>query len=140
MCIRDSTKTLNAEGVTTAKGKQWLKSTVHTVLTNEAYTGTLVWGTKGKDGAEPVRVEKAFPALVSKTRFRQVARLLRSRAPKVAHPRRASSPYLLSGLVKCERCGKALTAAEAKGGRYTCLLYTSPSPRDGLLSRMPSSA
>ena len=25
-------------------------------------------------------------------------------------------------------------------GPYTCLLYTSPSPRDGLLSRMPSSA
>ena len=25
-------------------------------------------------------------------------------------------------------------------GRNTCLLYTSPSPRDGLLSRMPSSA
>ena len=24
--------------------------------------------------------------------------------------------------------------------RKTCLLYTSPSPRDGLLSRMPSSA
>ena len=24
--------------------------------------------------------------------------------------------------------------------RYACLLYTSPSPRDGLLSRMPSSA
>ena len=23
---------------------------------------------------------------------------------------------------------------------YVCLLYTSPSPRDGLLSRMPSSA
>ena len=26
------------------------------------------------------------------------------------------------------------------GMEYTCLLYTSPSPRDGLLSRMPSSA
>ena len=25
-------------------------------------------------------------------------------------------------------------------GRFYCLLYTSPSPRDGLLSRMPSSA
>ena len=24
--------------------------------------------------------------------------------------------------------------------RWACLLYTSPSPRDGLLSRMPSSA
>ena len=26
------------------------------------------------------------------------------------------------------------------GNYYNCLLYTSPSPRDGLLSRMPSSA
>ena len=25
-------------------------------------------------------------------------------------------------------------------GKMNCLLYTSPSPRDGLLSRMPSSA
>ena len=29
---------------------------------------------------------------------------------------------------------------EAAKRRYCCLLYTSPSPRDGLLSRMPSSA
>ena len=28
----------------------------------------------------------------------------------------------------------------ATDGIWTCLLYTSPSPRDGLLSRMPSSA
>ena len=27
-----------------------------------------------------------------------------------------------------------------KGSALSCLLYTSPSPRDGLLSRMPSSA
>ena len=27
-----------------------------------------------------------------------------------------------------------------EAGLYPCLLYTSPSPRDGLLSRMPSSA
>ena len=29
---------------------------------------------------------------------------------------------------------------KSNGGLVTCLLYTSPSPRDGLLSRMPSSA
>ena len=35
----------------------------------------------------------------------------------------------------------ALAARNAPGEmNYTCLLYTSPSPRDGLLSRMPSSA
>ena len=34
------------------------------------------------------------------------------------------------------------TLKKVVGGpeEYTCLLYTSPSPRDGLLSRMPSSA
>ena len=42
--------------------------------------------------------------------------------------------------------GKTLTAflwslnRFATGEWQTCLLYTSPSPRDGLLSRMPSSA
>ena len=30
--------------------------------------------------------------------------------------------------------------SRTNGGEETCLLYTSPSPRDGLLSRMPSSA
>ena len=29
---------------------------------------------------------------------------------------------------------------EVSGDHESCLLYTSPSPRDGLLSRMPSSA
>ena len=38
---------------------------------------------------------------------------------KSSHPRRASSPYLLSGLLKCESCGRTLTAAEAKSGKYT---------------------
>ena len=31
-------------------------------------------------------------------------------------------------------------SAETNDGQKGCLLYTSPSPRDGLLSRMPSSA
>ena len=34
----------------------------------------------------------------------------------------------------------ALGLAEEAGEVAGCLLYTSPSPRDGLLSRMPSSA
>ena len=36
-------------------------------------------------------------------------------------------------------CLRRVRALE-KAGFITCLLYTSPSPRDGLLSRMPSSA
>ncbi len=115
----DILKTLNGEGIPSPMGKQWRKTTVHKVLGNEAYTGTLVWGENAKDNAPPVRVENAFPAIVTQGEFARVRRLLESRAPKVTHPRRAASPYLLSGLAKCETCGKALTAAEAKSGKYT---------------------
>ena len=36
--------------------------------------------------------------------------------------------------------GVPVTCAVSIGNNIACLLYTSPSPRDGLLSRMPSSA
>ena len=39
--------------------------------------------------------------------------------------------------VDIERCWRAIESAAKP---RICLLYTSPSPRDGLLSRMPSSA
>ena len=117
--ILDVTKTLNAEGIPTTNGKKWLKTTIHTMLSHEAYTGTVIWGANAKDGAPPVRVEDAHPAIVSKRDFQKARRLLGSRAPKKVNPRRASSPYLLSGIAKCETCGKAMTAAEAKSGKYT---------------------
>ena len=117
--VLDITKALNAEGIPSPDGKRWTKTTIHRMLSNEAYAGTLVWGTGAKDNAPPVRVEHAFPAIVSPQQFKRVARMMRSRAPMVSHPRRTASPYLLSGLLTCEACGKALTAAEAKGGRYT---------------------
>ena len=66
-----------------------------------------------------MRVEDAHPAIVSRRDFQKARRLLGSRAPKKVNPRRASSPYLLSGIAKCETCGKAMTAAEAKSGKYT---------------------
>ena len=43
--------------------------------------------------------------------------------------------HMAAGLIAMEM-GKNLTASPF----LSCLLYTSPSPRDGLLSRMPSSA
>ena len=64
--ILDVTKTLNAEGIPTTNGKKWLKTTIHTMLSNEAYTGALVWGANAKDGAPPVRVEDAHTVRVSK--------------------------------------------------------------------------
>ena len=44
------------------------------------------------------------------------------------------------GPVKKLTEGLSKTGGRNNSGHVTCLLYTSPSPRDGLLSRMPSSA
>ena len=44
----------------------------------------------------------------------------------------------LAGIVHCQTIRQAYVYMKALA--CNCLLYTSPSPRDGLLSRMPSSA
>ena len=43
---------------------------------------------------------------------------------------------------RCQEITKVITISDISNTSniYSCLLYTSPSPRDGLLSRMPSSA
>ena len=56
---------------------------------------------------------------------------------------RWSSVYLMAGVpyARAEANNKVVTEGVNSRRLYeACLLYTSPSPRDGLLSRMPSSA
>ena len=81
--------------------------------------GMLIWGANAKDKAEPVRIEKAFPAIISKAKSQRVNRLMRSRAPKIINPRRVGSSHLLSGLLKCKACNRALSAQVAKSGRFS---------------------
>ena len=122
---------LNDDGIASPKGKLWNKPTVHNMLRNEAYLGTLVWGNNAKDGADPVRVDKAFPATVAKDQFDRVNRILRSRAPRNTHPRRVGSTFLLSGLVKCYRCKRALSGRYSSRGTfpyYVCHSFVKRAP------------
>ena len=121
----DITRTLNSEGIASPRGKLWGTASVHNILRNETYTGTLLWGMKAKDNAEPVRVEKAFPPIISKAQFRRVNQQLRRRAPKVSNPRRVGSSYLLSGLIKCKACNTSLNGRFAQSGKYA--YYVCPS-------------
>ena len=124
---KEIAKSLNTEGLRTLKGERWGRTTVHKILTNEAYSGTLVWGGRHgypaiRSGTPPVRVEDAWPAIIDRDLFDRVQKKMEVRGPKFAHPRTIPSKYLLSGFLFCS-CGHALTGHSAKSGRnhyYQC--------------------
>lgn len=114
--------TLNKEGYRTLDGKKWTKTTVHKILTNEAYMGTLVWGGRPghpaiHSGEPPVRVDNAWPVIIDKETFSLVRKKMASNRPKIIHPRAVPSYYLLSGMLFCS-CGSAMSGHSAKSGKY----------------------
>ncbi len=117
--LKEIARDLNQRGLT-IHGRRWYKRRLHYLLTNEAYTGTSVWGRTAKDGQapDPVRVEHAWPAIVSRELFEAVGRGLKERSPKVRPPRQVGSKFLLSGLLRCGRCGKSFVGHGAKGGKF----------------------
>ncbi len=112
---------LNAQGIAAPRSARWGMTTVHKILTDEAYVGTLVWGktTKKAESPPPIRVDGAWPALVDGTTFDQVQILMHERAPTITHPRRVASSYLLSGIAQCGACGKAMIGQPAKSGMFS---------------------
>ena len=109
---------LNAKGIPGPKGKGWGKTGVYIILTNEIYTGVFVWGKNSKRGNEPVRTDNVCPPIIGRETFLKTQILMKERMPKRVHPRRASSPFLLSGIAYCGYCGKALVGKYAKNGEF----------------------
>ena len=121
--LLEITRGLNTDGLTTRAGRLWSKTTVHKLLRNEAYTGVLVWDRekKRKLGSEqlpPVRVEGAWQAIIKREIFGQVQTKLAARAPRMTHPRVVHSEYILSGMIRCKRCGTAMIGHAVKSGRF----------------------
>lgn len=116
--LTEITKELNGKGIASPKGKGWSKTGVRIILSNEAYTGTLVYGRNSKRGFDPIRVESACPTIVNHAVFEQVQELIEARTFKNIHPKRASSLFLLSGITFCGHCGKALTGQVAKSSKF----------------------
>jgi site-specific DNA recombinase len=116
--ITEIVRDLSQNGTPGPKGNGWTKTGLHFILSNELYIGTLIWGRNSKRGLDPIRVENACPPIVSKDIFNLVQERMRGRAPVCVHPRRIASRYLLSGLVKCGHCGKALVGHDAKSGKF----------------------
>jgi site-specific DNA recombinase len=122
MGCKEIAKLLNHEGYRTREGQNWGRTTVHKILTNEAYCGTLVWGGRPghpaiHSGTLPVRVENAWPPIIDPEIFYNIRQKMMANAPKNIHPRNVPSFYLLSGLLYCA-CGKAMIGRSAKSHQY----------------------
>jgi site-specific DNA recombinase len=116
------TAALNSGPFRASNGKPWSITTVHKVLTNEAYCGTLVWGGRPgyaaiRSGIPPVRVENAWPTIIDRETFNAVRETMAANAPECTHPRVAHSFYLLSGLLYCS-CGRAMIGRSAKSHQH----------------------
>ena len=69
-------------------------------------TDALVWGTKAKDGAPPVRLENAVPAIVTRQELRKARKMLESRA-RPSPPRQAfasACPRIVGLCLPVQRC------------------------------------
>ena len=118
--LKEICRRLNDDGIPPGRGSRWSITTLHYLLTNEAYSGTLIWGrtSRNTQSANPIRVDGAWPALISRDVFDNVQSALKERAPAKANPARTGSKYLLSGLVRCGICNKMYIGQEAKSGRF----------------------
>ena len=111
---------------------------------NEPADAALVWLRHAQSHVEPrllellelpdeQRIDPRWSGALGHTReyARRPAKRLRPALVAMGHGMGAGHAELPTGV---------WTFAAALELLHTCLLYTSPSPRDGLLSRMPSSA
>jgi DNA invertase Pin-like site-specific DNA recombinase len=67
--LTEIVRELNKRGIPGPKGKDWGKTGLYFILTNELYTGVVVWGKNSKRGNEPVRTENACPAIIDRDTF-----------------------------------------------------------------------
>ena len=119
--LRQIAEQLNADGITTKKGYEWLPSSIEGVLYNERYTGNALLGKsykvdvlsksrKKNNGEAPMYyVQNSHPAIISQEMFEMVqaerTRRKELRSSVKTGKGRYSSKYPYSGLLVCGDCG-----------------------------------
>jgi site-specific DNA recombinase len=106
-------RTLEAEGAPPPRQHGWSPNALQVILANPAYLGLIRWNDKLYEGQhEP---------LIEKDTFKQAQQILARRFKDATLRRGNPTPFLLSGLVRCQHCGRAYvgTSAHGRNARYT---------------------
>lgn len=104
--FRDIAKTLYEEGLRTKSGKKVMINQIYRVLSSPFYTGLMV-----RDGKY---YEGKHEAIISKEIFDNAQDMMSGRS----RPRLKRLFFPLTGFMKCETCGCAITASIKKGHHY----------------------
>ena len=106
-------RALDAEGAPAPRKHGWSPNALQLILANPAYRGLIRWKESLFEGVhEP---------LVDQELFEKAQQTLRHRREDASLRRGNPSHFLLSGLVRCDHCGRAYvgTSAHGRSSRYT---------------------
>ena len=130
--FRGTVHALNSLGLKTREGKPWPATTIRRILQNPMYYGALTYNkrrsvgktSKPRPKEEHIIVDDVFEPIIPKKKFEEVQEIIASnrRTPPV----RTDSAYLLSGLLKCGKCGGNMygtTYSDKRPGRSTYQYY-----------------
>lgn len=127
--LKDIAKILNREGYHKRTSKPWTNSSIGYILNNPIYTGCLFWQESRYNPhteTPVITVPNTHPVLIPKETFEIVRKKIYNRTRHVIHPRVLTSVHLLSGFMKCKKCGAMMSALGAKSGKfhyYICQTY-----------------
>ena len=122
---REIISMLNAKGYKTKNGKPFGSNSLHDLLKNPKYIGTLVYGKSKKrpDGRrnnhgaiaeDAIILENAIPPIIDKKTWEVVQKKMSENKKQVAGRPPSKREYPLKGKVFCEKCKNAMTITTSK--------------------------
>ena len=120
---------LNKASIRSKSGSMWHPLTIRRIATNETYTGKTYFGktkriSKTKVTSRPqedwILLPDITPPIISEEMFQRAQEVLLQ--SKQARPIKQNSPYLLTGFMKCSKCGSPIggTTLSGKYRYYQC--------------------
>ncbi|MGH3625634.1 MAG: recombinase family protein [Sciscionella sp.] len=109
-------KVLNDRGHRTSSGGKWSGYQVIRALNNRVYLGELTF--------RETTVPDTHAPIIDLTRWEQAQAILDARGESHAHRAASGSDYVLTGRLRCPKCGKAMIGTRATGRNRTYRYYT----------------
>ncbi|MDN4525366.1 recombinase family protein [Fictibacillus fluitans] len=119
---------LNDRGIKTKTGNTFSQAPLKYILTNPIYIGTMRYNHR-VNKKNYFEVENVAPPIIEPEVFEKAQLILGNR--RTSHPRRATSPFIYSGVLKCHRCGKNLNGKYSISRGIESYAYYCPSKKVG---------